>query len=191
MRLAPDEPLCLHVGDQRRRVRRVDAQDGGELAHRHRLARQPAQRAAAAEAHAQRVGDLAPPLVVEHEVGHQQPDLACWVLRHAASASGLSSAAVRLADAPARVVVATTPSAKTAAPQAASSHQAGWLAVVRDVPAWEATIAPITATPSVWPTWREVVAIAAATPAWARGIPDTAAFVIGALTRPKPIPNST
>ena len=24
----------------------------------------------------ERVGDLAPPLVVEHEVGHQQPDLA-------------------------------------------------------------------------------------------------------------------
>ena len=53
------------------------------------------------------------------------------------------------------------------------------------------TIAPTTATPSVWPTWREVVAIAAATPAWARGIPDTAALVIGALTNPKPSPKTT
>jgi hypothetical protein len=35
------------------------------------------------------------------------------------------------------------------------------------------------------------VAIAAATPAWARGMPDTAAFVIGALTKPKPIPKTT
>ena len=33
-------------------------------------------RPGAAEADAERLGDLAPPLVVEHEVGHQQPDLA-------------------------------------------------------------------------------------------------------------------
>src|SRR3954470_5786384 len=60
-----------------------------------------------------------------------------------------------------------------------------------DAPAPDATIAPITATPSVSPNCREVVAIAAATPAWARGIPDTAAFVIGAFTNPKPIPKMT
>ena len=58
-------------------------------------------------------------------------------------------------------------------------------------PAWDATIAPTTATPSVEPTWREVVAIAAATPACARGIPETAALVIGALTNPKPSPKTT
>ena len=52
-------------------------------------------------------------------------------------------------------------------------------------------MAPTTATPSVWPNCREVVAIAEATPAWARGIPDTAAFVIGALTNPKPSPKTT
>ena len=55
----------------------------------------------------------------------------------------------------------------------------------------EVTIAPTTATPSVWPNCREVVAIAEATPACARGIPDTAAFVIGAFTKPKPSPKMT
>ena len=73
-----------------------------------------------------------------------------------------------------------------------SVHHAGWLAADRsDAPALEVTIAPTTATPSVWPNWREVVAIAEATPAWARGIPDTAAFVIGAFTKPKPSPKTT
>ena len=33
--------------------------------------------------------------------------------------------------------------------------------------------------------------MAAATPAWARGIPETAALVIGALTKPKPMPKIT
>jgi EmrB/QacA subfamily drug resistance transporter len=51
--------------------------------------------------------------------------------------------------------------------------------------------APITATPRVEPSWRLVEATAAATPAWARGIPETAVLVIGALTKPKPTPNST
>src|SRR4051812_10854554 len=72
-----------------------------------------------------------------------------------------------------------------------SVHQAG--RVAGDKPARvtpEVTIAPMTATPSVWPTCREVVAIAAATPAWARGIPDTAALVTGALTKPRPRPNT-
>ena len=40
------------------------------------------------------------------------------------------------------------------------------------------------------PTCRLVEATAAATPACVRGIPETAAFVIGALTRPKPMPRS-
>ena len=42
-----------------------------------------------------------------------------------------------------------------------------------------------------WPNCRDVVASAAATPACSRGMPETAAFVIGALTKPKPIPNTT
>ncbi len=33
--------------------------------------------------------------------------------------------------------------------------------------------------------------MAAATPAWARGMPETAALVIGALTKPKPTPKVT
>ena len=55
----------------------------------------------------------------------------------------------------------------------------------------EASNAPTTATPRVAPTCREVEAIAEATPAWARGMPDTAAVVMGALTNPNPIPNTT
>ena len=50
---------------------------------------------------------------------------------------------------------------------------------------------PTTATPRVDPTWREVEAMAEATPACARGIPETAALVMGALTKPKPMPNTT
>ena len=51
-------------------------------------------------------------------------------------------------------------------------------------------IAPSTATPSVIPTCRLVEAMAAATPACAAGIPDTAVFVIGGLTSPEPSPNT-
>jgi hypothetical protein len=50
--------------------------------------------------------------------------------------------------------------------------------------------APKTATPSVSPTWRLVVATAAATPACAAGIPDTAVLAIGGLTSAKPKPNT-
>ena len=53
----------FEVVDDRGRVGRVDAQRRGQLAHRHRLARQPADRPGAAEADPQRVGDLAPPLL--------------------------------------------------------------------------------------------------------------------------------
>src|SRR3954454_23251033 len=52
-------------------------------------------------------------------------------------------------------------------------------------------MAPATATPSVCRTIRDVEAIAEATPARARGIPDTAALVTGALTNPKPNPTRT
>ncbi len=57
-------------------------------------------------------------------------------------------------------------------------------------PVLEVMIAPTVATPMACPNCREVVAIAEATPAWARGIPETAAFVIGAFTKPKPTPNT-
>jgi hypothetical protein len=50
--------------------------------------------------------------------------------------------------------------------------------------------APTTATPSVRPTWRLVVATAAATPGLARRMPDTAAFVIGGFTAPNPRPKT-
>ena len=51
-------------------------------------------------------------------------------------------------------------------------------------------IAPASATPSVRPTWRQVEATAAATPACEAGMPETAVLVIGGLTSPKPIPNT-
>ena len=51
--------------------------------------------------------------------------------------------------------------------------------------------APTTATPSVIPTCRLVEATAAATPAWAGGIPETAVFVIGGFTSPEPSPKIT
>ena len=41
------------------------------------------------------------------------------------------------------------------------------------------------------PTCRLVEATAAAVPAWARGMPDTAVFVIGAFTSPNPAENTT
>ena len=45
--------------------------------------------------------------------------------------------------------------------------------------------------PSVAPIWRLVEATAAATPAWLRGSPDTALFVIGVFTIPNPSPKTT
>ena len=149
-----------------------------------------------------RVGDLAPALVVEHEVGHQQPDLARGVAAgsfirrpgYATSASGLSARPCARADAPARVAVATSPRQSTSAPQAASVHQAGWLAGRRGArgppPATRRSRRRRRRRASGRPaarSWR----CAAATPAWARGIPETAAFVIGALTNPKPRPKMT
>lgn len=55
----------------------------------------------------------------------------------------------------------------------------------------EARAAPMTATPRVPPIWRLVEATAAATPAWVRGMPETAVLVMGALTKPKPRPKKT
>jgi hypothetical protein len=78
-------------------------------------------------------------------------------------------------------------------PQPATSHHPGWLAVAKRMRSVLATtaIAPTIATPSDWPTWRLVEATAEATPACAGGMPDTAVFVIGGLTEPKPTPKMT
>ena len=46
------------------------------------------------------------------------------------------------------------------------------------------------ATPSEVPIWRLVEAIPEATPAWENGMPDTAAWVMGALTMPDPRPKT-
>ncbi len=74
-------------------------------------------------------------------------------------------------------------------------HQPTWLAAVKPVrigpTMTEVTAEPTTATLSDWPTRVYQDAIAAATPACARGMPDTAVLVIGALTNPKPIPKIT
>src|SRR5579872_5642255 len=94
----------------------------------------------------------------------------------------------------ARGLVVTTARIVISTPQPARIAQLMWPAAVKpvrsDAPACEATTDPITATPSDWPTWRLVEATAAATPACARGIPETAVLVIGGLIVPKPRPNS-
>ena len=60
---------------------------------------------------------------------------------------------------------------------------------MRKLPTTRAVTAdPITATPSVEPICRLVEANAAATPACSRGRPETAVFVMGAFTTPKPNP---
>ena len=95
----------------------------------------------------------------------------------------------------AHAVVATRPRINTTAPQPARTHQPArlaraksrWLPFASDAE----TSDPTTATPNVEPIWREVLAMAAATPAWARGMPETAALVIGAFTNPNPMPKIT
>lgn len=117
--------------------------------------------------------------------------------------SGAVNLAVRTAVALAHGPVVRTPSAATATPQPATIHHTVspfrrippiWLAISLPPPAGTVPAAntePITATPRVAPTWRLVEATAAATPAWLSGMPDTAVFVIGALTNPKPIAKTT
>src|SRR5664280_1422832 len=106
-----------------------------------------------------------------------------------------AAAATRAAVSLAHPVVVASPSSSTTAPQPAVIHQPGWLAVaklVRSSP-WMPAVAtaPTTATPRDWPTCRLVEAMAAATPACARGMPETAVLVIGAFTRPNPAPKTT
>jgi hypothetical protein len=91
-------------------------------------------------------------------------------------------------------VVVRWPSAATASPRAATIHQPGRVACANprpiSLPRPPTATAPNTATPSVSPAWRLVVATAAATPACAGGIPDTAVLAIGGLTSAKPRPNT-
>src|SRR4051812_49641372 len=76
-------------------------------------------------------------------------------------------------------------------PQAVVTHHPGRLACAIDAPEGPAaTMAPMIATPSEIPTRRLVDAIAAATPACAAGMPDTAVLVIGGVTIPKPHPKT-
>ena len=74
------------------------------------------------------------------------------------------------------------------------THSAGRLAAVKSVAIelemCELRMDPTIATPRLVPIWRLVVATAAATPAWLRGIPDTVVFVMGALTTPCPMPKA-
>ena len=82
----------------------------------------------------------------------------------------------------------------TRTPQPAMISHAPWLAgtnPVRSGPCRaEATTDPVSATPSDPPTWRLVEATAAATPAWARGMPETAVLLIGGFTMPLPMPKA-
>src|SRR5262249_10639994 len=103
-------------------------------------------------------------------------------------------AAVRSAHRP----VVTRPRSRTAAPHPAMIHQPTWLAWAKPTRSGPrgarragVTPAPPPATPGAGPTWRLAEATAAATPAWERGIPDTAVLVIGAFTMPVPIPKIT
>src|SRR6202034_3882286 len=102
----------------------------------------------------------------------------------------MSLSRVRWAVPRAHPLVDARPTSSTASPQPDTMAQPPWLAAVNPATSWPATIDPITATPRVAPTWRQVDAIEAATPDWAGGIPDTAVLEIGGLTNPKPIPNT-
>ncbi len=73
------------------------------------------------------------------------------------------------------------------------SHPAwlAWTKPVRSEPCKaEVTAEPASATPSELPTCRLVEATAAATPAWATGMPETAVLPIGGLTMPFPMPKA-
>jgi len=91
-------------------------------------------------------------------------------------------------------VVVAAPTTNTVAPKPTITHSAGRLAAMKSAANMpercELRMDPTIATPRLVPMLRLVVATAAATPAWLRGIPDTAVLVIGALTTPCPTPNA-
>src|SRR5205807_465544 len=106
----------------------------------------------------------------------------------------LNRSAVRTAVARAQSPVVNNPTTRVRAPRPAITHQPECVATANPLPIAPTTlppaIAPITATPSVIPTWRLVEATAAATPACAEGIPETAVLVIGGVISPSPTPNT-
>jgi hypothetical protein len=80
------------------------------------------------------------------------------------------------------------------APSPATSHHTPCSALVNAVPpraAADPVIVPAIATPRVVPACRPVEASEEAVPAIERGIPETAVLVIGGLTVPRKMPNST
>src|SRR5512139_132140 len=105
--------------------------------------------------------------------------------------------AATAADRRAHVVVVAKPSSSTTAPPPAMNHHPGLAACPNSAKSAcevacepDTTMAPVIATPSAEPIWRLVEAVAAATPACASGMPDTAVLVIGGFTIVKPKPNS-
>ena len=94
----------------------------------------------------------------------------------------------------AQPLVVMAPTIPTVSPRPATRNSAGRLANTQssaiDLEMCELRIDPTIATPRLVPIWRLVVATAAATPAWLRGISDTVVFVMGALTTPCPTPKA-
>jgi hypothetical protein len=105
---------------------------------------------------------------------------ACRPSGRGESPGGATSGLVR----PRRVV--THASVAIARPSAARIHQSGWVVCAVTSPA----TAPSTATPSAIPACRLVVATAAATPACAGGILETAVCAMGGLVSANPSPNT-
>jgi hypothetical protein len=105
-----------------------------------------------------------------------------------------TSVALRSALAFPRRLVVISARTMTTTPAAATIHHPGRVADANPAAIgpckFAANIEPMTATPTDEPTWRLVEAMPDATPACDRGIPDTAEFVIGAFTKPIPMPNT-
>src|ERR1700751_6152462 len=103
-------------------------------------------------------------------------------------------AAVRAEVCSAQRLLVTRASTMIATPQPVRRSQPAWLAGTNPARSgpyrFAARIEPLIATPSEVPIWRLVEAIPEATPACAKGMPDTAAWVIGALTMPDPRPKT-
>jgi hypothetical protein len=90
--------------------------------------------------------------------------------------------------------VVSRPSSTTASPQAAFSIQAGWLAAAKP---WRngpysptARIAPLSDGPRECPACRPAELMPPATPAWAMGMPATAAANTTVFTAPYPMPKT-
>src|SRR5664279_81849 len=202
MRRPHHETAPLEGVDHERRVRRVGRQRCGEITHRDRTRGDTAQRLDSDEAQIQYVTHLAPAVVaIEDERAQRLPGLAFGrpPIAHAPTATNVSSSAnsfaVSSAVPRAHRPDAIRPKTNTPRPQPAMIHHANRLASTKParsprLPRPELSTEPTTATPSVAPSWRLVEAIAAATPAWLRGMPDTAVLVIGAFTMPNPNANT-